>query len=481
MKSKIIFTILLLLFSQVIIAQRAKVAVYMTGDDPINDIVGSRLVDGLARNGKYTAVERTASFLKALSKEHSYERGGSVDDSQIAVLGRQFSVQFVCVASVVNVWQNEKYITARVIDVESAEVVASGCSSGSILTSKELVDALDGLSENFLKSMERNKNLRVEKVAVYVTKTGNRDVDIILGDQLVAGFARSGKYIAIERTSSFLKQLSHEQGYQYSGAVDDAELTRLGKQFGVQYVCVAKTTPFAGDYFISCRLIDVSSAEIVNSCNLEGVKLSCSQEVVSATSKIARQLSGRTIKQQTEELRRLRSFLETLEKKSPKGDCNYHLFGDGRVIVYYPEKDILYCGYIKHGLPSGKGMLVMLGGDEIKNCPGTNVYVGSFYQGEKHGIGRLYYIDRTGRMLGGWCKFCGEFTRDNSDDYIKSYNPETRSGYIDSKCIDGKFIFFKANNNQIYIGETDKNFHVEGMGLLFEEKASDAIWKEDWR
>ena len=49
-----------------------------------------------------------------------------------------------------------------------------------------------------------------KKVAVYVTgqQTG---INKVLGDQLVAAFAKSGTYIAIERTSSFLAELGKEQ------------------------------------------------------------------------------------------------------------------------------------------------------------------------------------------------------------------------------------------------------------------------------
>lgn len=322
MFKKLIFISLMLLISVSVSAQK-KIAIYVTGDDPVNDIIASRLLEGLTRNGKYIPVERTAAFLNALSKEHSYERDGAVDDNEIASLGKQFSVQYVCVASILSVWNNEKYITARIIDVETAEVVASGSSSGSITSSPELISALNKLSDNFLKALDYNKTSRASKVAVYVTKTGNRDVDIILADQLVAGFAHSGKYIAIERTQSFLSQISKEQGYQYSGAVDDDDLTRLGKQFGVQYVCVAKTTSWSGDYYINARLIDVATAEIVNTYSVEGIKLSTSQSVVNVATNIAAKLSGITFKEEREmkEAEERRIEQERLEQERQKQEA----------------------------------------------------------------------------------------------------------------------------------------------------------------
>lgn len=293
--------LLLSVFSLTISAQQKKVAVYVTGNDPINDIVGSRLVDGIAKSGKYIAIERTASFLSELSKEQNYQSTGAVDDSEISRLGKQFGVDYVCVASAFDVWGSEKYISTRLIDVESAEVVVSSSSNGAIANSSQLISVLNTLSDGLLSSFEQSKISTAKKVAVYVSRTGNKDVDIILGDQLVAGFAHSGRYFAIERTQGFLNQLSKEQDYQHTGAVDDAELTRLGKQFGVHYVCIAKTSQLFGDYFISTRLIDVETATVVNSCNLEGVQLSNAPSVITAAQQIAEKLSDKTIAEQQAE------------------------------------------------------------------------------------------------------------------------------------------------------------------------------------
>lgn len=305
---KRLLILLLSVFSLSVVAQQKKVAVYVTGNDPINDIIGSRLVDGIAKSGKYIAIERTASFLSELSKEQSYQQTGAVDDNEISRLGKQFGVNYVCVASAFDVWGTEKYISTRLIDVETAEVVVSSSSNGSIASSSQLIAALNTLSDGLLSSFEQSKLSTAKKVAVYVSRTGNKDVDIILGDQLVAGFAQSGRYFAIERTQGFLNQLSKEQNYQHTGAVDDAELTRLGKQFGVHYVCIAKTSQLFGDYFISTRLIDVETATVVNSWNKEGVQLSNAQSVITVAQEIAEKLSDKTIQEiaYEEEQERLR-------------------------------------------------------------------------------------------------------------------------------------------------------------------------------
>ena len=134
-----------------------------------------------------------------------------------------------------------------------------------------------------------------KKVAVYVTGQQS-GITKVLGDQLVAAFANNGKYIAIERTASFLSELNKEQGYQRTGAVDDNELSRLGKQFGVQLVCVAEITEVFGENYVSARLIDVETAEILNTSNMNSA-LSNMDEMKSVCSKLAIDLTTETVQE----------------------------------------------------------------------------------------------------------------------------------------------------------------------------------------
>ena len=328
---KRLLILLLSVFSLTISAQQKKVAVYVTGNDPINSIMGDHLVDGIAHDGKYIAVERTASFLNELVKEQSYQQTGAVDDSELSRLGKQFGVDYVCVATPFDVW-GEKYISARMIDVERAEVIATSSANGKVENSTQFLTILNTLTSKLLKSFEQSKMANAKKVAVYVTRTGNKDIDIILGDQLVAGFAASGRYLAIERTQGFLTQLSKEQAYQQTGAVDDSDLMRLGKQFGVQYVCVAKTSQLFGDYYIATRLIDVEHGEVINSYKKDAVQLGSSQKVVTVAQEIASKLSDKTIAEQLKE-----------EELARQKEAEYQ----AKIAPYLAQ------GYVDLGLPSG--------------------------------------------------------------------------------------------------------------------------------
>ncbi len=151
-----------------------------------------------------------------------------------------------------------------------------------------------------------------KKVAVYVTGQQS-GINKVLGDQLVAAFAKSGKYIAIERTASFLAELGKEQNYQRTGAVDDNELSRLGKQFGVQLVCVADVSDVFGEKYVSARLIDVESAEVANTSNANS-KLDSMEELLKVTDKLAKELTAKTVQERAIELAAKQKANEETEK-----------------------------------------------------------------------------------------------------------------------------------------------------------------------
>ena len=295
---KTILLFLLSTFFLISYAQVKKVAVYVTGNDPINKVLSNRLVDGIVKSGKYIAVERTDNFMSELQKEQQYQQSGQVNDEEISRLGIQFGVNYVCVASIFDVWE-EKYITVRLIDVETAEVVATASSNRKIYNSDDILSMLDEISEEILYSFEESKNEEAKKVAVYVRKTGNKEIDIVLGDVLVRAFARSRRFFAIERTNSFLNQISKEHNYQQSGNVSDSDLARLGRQSGVHYVCILAIDTLLGDYYISSRLISVETNEVVNSHNVEATSFSRIEDVLYEAYQIANVLSAMTVKEKS--------------------------------------------------------------------------------------------------------------------------------------------------------------------------------------
>jgi len=102
------------------------------------------------------------------------------------------------------------------------------------------------------------------KIAVYVTGGGgvHKDEKKALGTRILSALVDRGRFIAIERSDVFLAEIDKEQTKQRSGAVDDSQISALGKQYGVKYVCVADITPAFGAFQVSARIIDVETAAV---------------------------------------------------------------------------------------------------------------------------------------------------------------------------------------------------------------------------
>ena len=100
------------------------------------------------------------------------------------------------------------------------------------------------------------------KIAVYVTGNVGEDEKKSLGTRMLASLVNSKRYKGIERSSTFLAEIDKEQERQRSGAIDDSQISALGKQFGVKYVCIADITPALGAFHVSARVVDVETAEV---------------------------------------------------------------------------------------------------------------------------------------------------------------------------------------------------------------------------
>lgn len=133
-----------------------------------------------------------------------------------------------------------------------------------------------------------------QKVAVYVTGPEAVDETIlpILGSELVAGIVSNPNYVAVERTTEFLDELSKEQGYQRSGNVNDGQISQLGQQFGVDLVCVATIMPFKESFYINARLIDVVNASVIATAR-ETSTLTSLDDFVNAAEKLSSKLVGK--------------------------------------------------------------------------------------------------------------------------------------------------------------------------------------------
>jgi hypothetical protein len=101
------------------------------------------------------------------------------------------------------------------------------------------------------------------RIAVYVTGSVPENEKKALGTMILTSLVNSGRYKGIERSAEFVAEIDNEHIRQRSGAIDDSQITELGKQYGVEFICIADITPALGDFQISARIINVETAEIV--------------------------------------------------------------------------------------------------------------------------------------------------------------------------------------------------------------------------
>ena len=124
------------------------------------------------------------------------------------------------------------------------------------------------------------------KVAVYVTGPESLDSDVkeILASELTNGISQSRDYKAVERTADFARMLQNGQ--------DNEQICSLGKQFGVDLVCVANVNSFRDSYYIKARLLDVRTLEVSATAS-EGSSLATIDDILRVSERLAGQLFDR--------------------------------------------------------------------------------------------------------------------------------------------------------------------------------------------
>ena len=99
-------------------------------------------------------------------------------------------------------------------------------------------------------------------IAVYVTGAVSDEEKGALGTRILAALVNRGRYRGVERSNIFLAEIDREMIKQRSGAIDDSQISELGKQFGVKFICIADITPAYDAFQVSARIVNVETAEV---------------------------------------------------------------------------------------------------------------------------------------------------------------------------------------------------------------------------
>jgi outer membrane protein OmpA-like peptidoglycan-associated protein len=127
------------------------------------------------------------------------------------------------------------------------------------------------------------------KIAVYVIGGELKPNEIkMVETKILTPFVQSKQYTMVERGDPFLTKLATEMKKQRDGSVDDSQIRSLGKQAGVQFVCVTEIVEAFGLISVSARLINTESAEIPSMGETEIKELS---EIGQAANLIFKQIN----------------------------------------------------------------------------------------------------------------------------------------------------------------------------------------------
>lgn len=135
------------------------------------------------------------------------------------------------------------------------------------------------------------QSAELPRIAVYVASGGDVAEHRAFSTMMLEAFVNSGRYTAVERADAFIQQIDNEQARQRSGAVDDAQISRLGRQSGVDFICVVDIIPALGEFQLSARLIDVESARVTAMASTES-RLENLASLRSASNELSGKLLG---------------------------------------------------------------------------------------------------------------------------------------------------------------------------------------------
>lgn len=251
-----------------------RVAVYVAGgvSEGEKGSLGEYLLASLVGSGACASHENSAAFLAAAGEEQSKTQE-ALDDARICEIGRQFGIRYIC-AAVAAPADGAVTVSAKMLNTETGKARLSGEASGRLTTAEELTQ----LSEDVVKMMLYRRAFGAQEaaampdsaaaaakqgrrtVAVYMSgeePKGAKGVHRIVGGELVRAMNESGRYTALDRTEAIHGQLSQESG----GVLDDGQIKTVGRQLGVEYLCISDIDFLGKRYSLDTRLVNVATAE----------------------------------------------------------------------------------------------------------------------------------------------------------------------------------------------------------------------------
>jgi uncharacterized protein (TIGR02145 family) len=180
------------------------------------------MLSALVNSGRYQAVERSEEFLRKLDAEHVKQRSGAINDDQIKKLGNQFGVDFVCIADVTAALGSYQ-VSARIVNVETAGVVAMGDANSPLKSLDELTDA-----SNKIVDMMFGAKKQAEQAQAGGGNAGKNAVSNVITD---IPDDKKYKSVKIGSQTWFAENLNYDIAGSACYGDDPANCTKYGRMY----------------------------------------------------------------------------------------------------------------------------------------------------------------------------------------------------------------------------------------------------------
>lgn len=140
---KVLLMALVVICSVIANAQNKKntVAIYVEGNVSRTEksIIEAKAVSRISMCKDFKAVERTKSFSNSVTKEYDYQISGEVSEEDILKFGKKYAAHYVAVLNVTKAEDYTVLITARLINVQSGEIIKSVDSNREVYSTDDLI------------------------------------------------------------------------------------------------------------------------------------------------------------------------------------------------------------------------------------------------------------------------------------------------------------------------------------------------------
>lgn len=217
MKTK--FILFLLLFSTAMFAQEVKrVAILETVDKENKISYANKLIlraslsKAITQTEGYEAYDRTD--VDAIMSEQDFQRTGMVSNDQIKRLGEMTGANYILVAEAVQVDNKNMFITAKLLDVETARtIMTDNVMMGT--TAEDIQEGCKTLSEKLFSNTPTNKTsskVAAKASATHIPQMSNVEVAT---EMLVVNSKSDQKLLGVKKYSYGDTQMDEKQFVQF--------------------------------------------------------------------------------------------------------------------------------------------------------------------------------------------------------------------------------------------------------------------------